>query len=112
MTLTPAAPAPQKMTVGEFAIKLAQALGYAPANAQAAAEFLRQAGVHLDANLRAPLTQGQVVGMLHELGVDASAGADPEAPMTQARADMAAARAALVLGAAPDNFTPESLPAT
>jgi hypothetical protein len=101
----PAEPASQPVTVGDFAVKVARALGFEAANVQEAGDRLRVAGVHLDPDLAAPLTQGRASDMMRDLGVESRVSGDPLAPMTESRANQAATAVALGVGGTADRFT-------
>ena len=103
----PAAPPAQPVTVGDFAVKVARALGLQAVNVDEAGDRLRMAGVHLDPDLSAPLTEGRASDMMRELGVDTRVSGDPAAPMTEARANLAATSVALGVGATADRYTTE-----
>jgi hypothetical protein len=102
----PAGPVVQQpVTVGDFAVKVARALGFQAVDAEEAGDRLRVAGVHLDADLKAPLTEGRASDMMRELGVDTRVSGDPSAPMSTLRADQAATAVALGVGQTADRFT-------
>jgi hypothetical protein len=101
----PAAPAAPQVTVGDFAVKVARALGFEATNAQEAGDRLRVAGVHLDPDLSAPLTEGRAADFMRDLGVDTRVSGDPAAPMTESRASQAASAVALGVGETADRFT-------
>ncbi len=83
----PGAPATTgKATVGEFAVKLATALGYDAADAKAAAGALSRRGVTLAADLSSPLTEGDAARVMSELGIAMVEPANPGAPVSSARA--------------------------
>ncbi len=94
------------VTVGDFAVKLTRALGYNIDDQNAAADTLRQAGVHIDADLAAPLTESRAGDMLREMGVPSSSSGDPSAIMSPVGADRAAGAAALQMSSQVDAFTP------
>jgi hypothetical protein len=101
----PAAPVTQPVTVGDFAVKVARALGLQAMNAEEAGDRLRLAGVHLDPDLSAPLTEGRASDFMRELGVDTRVSGDPAAPMTDMRANQAATAVALGVGESADRYT-------
>ena len=101
----PAAPPAQPVTVGDFAVKVARALGLQAVNVDEAGDRLRMAGVHLDPDLSAPLTEGRASDVMRELGVDTRVSGDPGAPMTEARASQAATAVAISVGESADRFT-------
>ena len=105
-----AAPAQRDLTVGDFAVRLTKALGYADLDQEQAGQALRQAGVHLDSDLRATLTEGRAADIVRELGVPVQPPASPAAPVSSAFTERTATAVALSAGAAPENFSPESLP--
>lgn len=103
-------PASKPVTFGQFAVQLAKALGAPTDSEETAAANLRLAGVHLDADLSAPLTEGRAADIMTDLGVPAQVSGDPAAPMTPAKAGQAAATAALSIASQADGFSSESLP--
>lgn len=105
-----AAPAQRDLTVGDFAVKLTRALGYSDMTPDQAGASLRQAGVHLDADLSAPLTEGRAIDIVRELGVPVQPSASPDAPLSSSLAESAATAVALSASAAPEKFSAESLP--
>ena len=83
----PAAPAKTgKTTVGEFAVRLATAFGTEEPNANKAAEALKARGVDLSADLSATLTEGTVAKIMADLGMKVSAPANPNTPVSDAKA--------------------------
>lgn len=83
----PAAPAKTgKTTVGEFAVKIATAFGTEEPNANKAAEGLKARGVDLSANLGATLTEGTVARIMSDLGMKVTAPANPNEPVSEAKA--------------------------
>lgn len=83
----PGAPAaPAKATVGEFAVKVAGALGLEATDAKAAATALKGRGVTFAADLSATLTEGEAARIMADLGVAVVAPANPAAPLSAARA--------------------------
>jgi len=82
----PAAPAKTGTTVGEFAVRLATAFGTEEPNASKAAEALRSRGVDLSANLSATLTEGTVARIMSDLGMKVTAPANPNTPVSDAKA--------------------------
>lgn len=101
----PAGPVVQPVTVGDFAVKVARALGFQAVDSEEAGNHLRMAGVHLDPDMKAPLTEGRASDMMRELGVDTRVSGDPAAPMSAIRADQAATAVALGVGQTADRFT-------
>jgi hypothetical protein len=96
----PAGPAPvaRPVTVGDFAVKVARALGYPADDAETAGNQLRMAGVHLDPDLSAPLTEGRASDFMRDLGVDSHVSGDPSSPMSEMAASRAASTLALSVG--------------
>ena len=83
----PGAPAKKApVTVGQFAVQVASALGYETRDAKGAQDALRALGVNLSADLNAPLTEGTVARIASDLGVRVLAPPKPEVPVTSARA--------------------------
>ena len=91
------------VTVGEFAVKVSRALGYAVDSPEAASNTLRMAGVHIDADLNVALTQGRAAAMMREMGLPATVSGDPTGMMSPVAADRAATSVALAAAA----VTPE-----
>lgn len=106
MSAAPGSASRPVVTVGDFTVKLSRALGYAVDDPETAATTLRQAGVHVDPDLNAPLTESRAGDMLREMGVDATSSGDPASPMSSLAADRAANRAALQLSSQAEGFTP------
>lgn len=106
LSAVPASAVRPTVTVGDFAVKLTRALGYDIGDEGAAADTLRQAGVHVDPDLSTPLTESRAGDMLREMGVPSSSSGDPSAIMSPAGADRAAGAAALHLTAQVDGYTP------
>jgi hypothetical protein len=85
-----AAPSATKMstvTVGDFAAKVAVALGYDAQDQKAAVKSLQKRGVKMTADLGAPLTDGEVARMMADLGVRVSTPTDADAFVTPAKAN-------------------------
>ena len=83
----PAAPAKTgKTTVGEFAVRIATAAGTEQPVASKAADALRARGVDLSADLSATLTEGTVARIMADLGMKVSAPANPNTPVSEAKA--------------------------
>jgi len=83
----PGAPvAAGKATVGEFAVKVAGALGLDASDAKAAASALKSRGVTFAADLSATLTEGEAARIMSDLGVAVVAPANPGTPVSTARA--------------------------
>lgn len=106
MSAAPVGASRPAVTVGDFAVKLSRSLGYAIDDEATAADTLRQAGVHIDPDLNAPLTERRASDMLREMGVDSTSSGNPGSPMSSLAADRAANTAALHLSAQADQFTP------
>ena len=104
----PAEPVVQPVTVGDFAVKVARALGFPGEDPDKAGEQLRDAGVHLDADLSVPLTEGRAADVMRDLGLNSRISGDPSTPMSQMRADQAATAVALGAAATADRFTTDS----
>jgi len=96
----PAAPVARPVTVGDFAVKVARALGLQADDEQMAGDRLRMAGVHLGPDLSAPLTEGRASDFMRELGVDSRISGDPATPLSDMRANQAATAVALSVGEA------------
>jgi len=64
-------------TVGDFAVKVAIAMGYEAPSATDAAATLRSRGVDLNADLGARLTEGDAAAVLERLGVPVVSPGDP-----------------------------------
>lgn len=75
-----------QVTVGEFAVKVASALGYEGRDQSGAQATLRGLGVNLAADLNAPLTEGAVARIMADLGVSVKAPAAPNTPVSAAKA--------------------------
>jgi hypothetical protein len=75
-----------KTTVGDFAVRVAAAFGTEEPNASKAADALRSRGVDLSADLSAPLTEGTVARIMSDLGMKVAAPANPNAPVSDAKA--------------------------
>ena len=82
----PGAPvAAGKATVGEFAVKVATALGYDAADAKSAASALKGRGVTFAADLSATLTEGEAARIMTDLGISVVAPTNPGASVPAAR---------------------------
>lgn len=79
-----------QVTVGEFAVKVASALGYEVRDQKKAQQTLRGMGVNLAADLNAPLTEGAVAKIMADLGVSVMQPAAPETPVSSAKASFLA----------------------
>jgi hypothetical protein len=75
-----------KATVGEFALKVADAIGLDPVDATAAVGAMQRRGVWFSADLSATLTEGEAARVLSDLGVAVVAPANPGAAVSPARA--------------------------
>jgi hypothetical protein len=74
-----------KATVGEFAVKVATALGYTTPDSKAAAEALKGRGVNLVADMSATLTEGEAARIMAELGMTVAAPPNPGATVSTAK---------------------------
>ena len=74
------------VSVGDFAAKVAVALGYEVPNQKAAVSALRNRGVNLAADLSAPLTDGQVARIMADLGMSVAQPANPSGFVSSAKA--------------------------
>lgn len=101
----PAAPSAKAVTVGDFAVKVTRALGYPETDSETAARNLRLAGVHLEADLGAPLTEGRAADYMRELGVEATVSGNPATPLSEARVNQAATAIALSVAEQPESFS-------
>lgn len=79
-------PKNQVVSVGDFAAKVAVALGYEVPDQQAAVTALRDSGVDMSADLGVPLTDGHVARIMADLGMSVVPPANPSAPVSEARA--------------------------
>jgi len=75
-----------KATVGEFAVKVATALGYTTPDSKAAAEALKGRGVNLVADMSATLTEGEAARIMADLGMNVTAPANPGAAVSASMA--------------------------
>jgi len=75
-----------KATVGEFAVKVAIALGYATPDSKAAAEALKGRGVNLMADMSATLTEGEAARIMADLGMSVAAPTNPGAAVSASKA--------------------------
>lgn len=82
----PAAAPTGKATVGEFALKVATALGYDAADAKAAVTTLQGRGLSFSADLSSTLTEGEAARIMSDLGMAVVAPANPGATVSMARA--------------------------
>ncbi len=74
-------------TVGGFAVKLASVIGIKAAGPEQAATSLKAAGVKLEADLGAPLTENRAARILSDLGVKVVPSAHPDSVISVGRAD-------------------------
>jgi hypothetical protein len=83
------------VTVGDFALKVAKALGYAADSQQGAVKSLKKSGVDLEAtDLSARLTEGKAAGILNDLGIRVS-NVNPGSAISPDKADRLAAQVGL-----------------
>jgi len=83
------------VTVGDFAVKVAKALGYAADSQQAAVKSLKKSGVNLEAtDLSARLTEGKAAGILNDLGIRVS-NVNPGSAISTDKADSLATQVGL-----------------
>ena len=75
-----------KATVGEFAVKVATALGYSTPDSKTAAEALKGRGVNLVADMSAPLTEGEAARIMADLGMSVTAPVNPGATVSTSKA--------------------------
>lgn len=80
----------ETVSVGDFAAKVAVALGYEVPNQKAAVSALRNRGVNLAADLSAPLTDGQVARIMADLGMNVAQPVNPTGFVTAAKASVLA----------------------
>lgn len=97
------------VTVGDFAVKVAKALGNKAASPREAAALLQKAGVNLEKNLSAELTEGQAAGILRDLGIKALT-SNPDKSLSAAKADQLAVAVSLSSASSvgTDDFNPPS----
>jgi len=88
-------------TVGGFAVKLAAALGNPSGSEQAAAASLRSAGVSLQADLNARLTEAEAARILSDLGMKVAPPSSPANEISSGKSTQLAAAAGLSLSATP-----------
>src|SRR5260221_3682940 len=86
-----------KVTVGDFAVKVAVALGYSVPDQGKAAETLRARGVSVSADLSAPLTEGQAARIMGDLGVTVTTPKDPGSELSAVKAGSLAASLSTLL---------------
>ena len=77
----------EPVTVGDFAVRMAAAIGSDASSPKAAAEALRAQGVGITDELEAPVTEGMAAQVLADLGMKAQAPADPNTQITSGAAD-------------------------
>jgi hypothetical protein len=75
-----------KVTVGDFAVKVAVALGYSVPDQNKAAEALRARGVGVGPNLSATLTEGDAAKIMSDLGVNVTTPKDPGSELSASKA--------------------------
>ena len=75
-----------KATVGEFAVKVATALGYTTPDSKTAVEALKGRGVNLVADMSATLTEGEAARIMADLGMSVTAPANPGAAVSTSKA--------------------------
>ena len=80
-----ASPAQGKATVGEFALKVADALGCDAADTARAVKALNGRGIWFAADLSATLTEGEAARIMTDLGVAVLAPENPGAPVSPTR---------------------------
>jgi hypothetical protein len=91
------------VTVGDFAVKVAKALGYSAADEQAAVKSLKKSGVNLNASeLSSRLTEEKAAEIMRDLGVKVtSSNPSGEVSLSKAGALAAAAGTSVKASAAP-----------
>jgi hypothetical protein len=94
-----------KVTVGEFAVKISRALGYPADDPEVASNTLRMAGVHIDADLSVPLTEGRAADMMREMGLPTTVSGNPASVMSPTAADRAATSVAIAAASVPPGFS-------
>lgn len=98
-----------KATVGEFAVKVAGALGLDAVDAKTATAALKGRGVTFAADLSATLTEGEAARIMSDLGMAIVAPANPGAVVTSVRAGNLAASiptSASIEGISPEDEGP------
>jgi len=75
-----------KATVGEFAVKVATALGYETLDSKSAVEALKGRGVNLAADMSATLTEGEAARIMADLGMSVTAPTNPGATVSTSKA--------------------------
>ncbi len=89
------APKTGPVTVGDFAVKVAKALGYNAANEQAAVKSLKKSGVNLNASeLSSRLTEDKAAEIMRDLGVKVTS-SNPTGEVSLSKATTLAAAASL-----------------
>jgi hypothetical protein len=83
-----AAAAARPVTVGDFAVRLARALGFTTSTPAEARERLAGIGVGLAGDLESPLTEAGAVGFSRGLGLPAVNSGDPAAVVSGPAADV------------------------
>lgn len=97
-------------TIGAFAVKLSAALGTPAGTEQAAAAALRSAGVTLNADLGARLTEAEAARILSDLGIKVAAPASPGNEVSSGQSSQLAAAVGLSLSTSPGIETGADLP--
>jgi hypothetical protein len=75
-----------KATVGEFAVKVAVALGYTTPDTRAAVAALKGRGVRMVADPSATLTEGEAARIMSDLGMAVTKPSNPGAPVSSTKA--------------------------
>ena len=89
------APKSGPVTVGDFAVKVAKALGYSAADEQSAVKSLKKSGVNLDASvLSSRLTEEKAAEIMRDLGVKVTS-SNPSGDVTLSKAGILAGAASL-----------------
>ena len=88
-------------TVGGFAVKISKSLGMPVTSENAAVEALATAGVKVQVDLGARLTQNEAARILADLGMNVAAPADPNSAVSVGVASQLAASAGLALSSGP-----------
>lgn len=87
------------VSMGDFAVRLAASLGTKPVDAKAAVETLKVRGARIrEANLGAPVTEGEAARILSDLGVAVTT-ATPGKSLSAGKADQLLSAASLGLAA-------------
>jgi len=75
-----------KATVGEFAVKVATALGYTAPDTQAAVAALKGRGIRMVSDPSATLTEGEAARIMSDLGMAVAKPSNPGAPVSSSKA--------------------------